>query len=352
MDGLQFPFGTYVTYPHSNGFTADGRYLLLGWLDDSRAGIQKVDLSSGEITPLWEVPTSPPRGLWFDLALEADVLVAVYSNVVWLLDLDPNQEPRCLYEPPEGRVLQELVSVNRAGTRALVGFNAPGEHGCLEIDLALGTSRVLFTKDWHANHFHYCPHDEQWIGFAHEGPTRQIPDRTWAWHAELAPEGKCVFNQQVPGGQLSVGHERWAFHDTCAVTIAYGESLAGPRGLYEVFADARPPRLVSEADRDFHCDITRDGRWAVVDTTGPSDAPGIGWENAGRINDIILVDMTTGERRRLARTGELAHRAERGPEHPYHPHPAFSPDGKSVVFNDWVEDGARVVPAARQLFLD
>ncbi|WP_405718467.1 hypothetical protein [Streptomyces sp. NBC_00046] len=76
---------------------------------------------------------------------------------------------------------------------------------------------------------------------------------------------------------------------------------------------------------DRHCDISRDGRRAVVDTTGPFDAPGRGWQDAGQVSDVVLVDMATGARTPLART-----EADR---HPRHPHPVFTPDGTAVLYN-------------------
>ncbi len=73
--------------------------------------------------------------------------------------------------------------------------------------------------------------------------------------------------------------------------------------------------------------VTRDGRWAVVDTTGPWDRPGKSWENAEDISDIVLLDMKTGERHFLARSRQYM-------RHPRHPHPVFSPDGSTIFFNE------------------
>ncbi|MER5365648.1 hypothetical protein [Streptomyces sp. NPDC002722] len=180
------------------------------------------------------------------------------------------------------------------------------------------------TGTWRSHQFH-SPYDESWLTFAHEGPSREIPDRIWARHPVRAPEGRCVFDQAAEGGTLAVGHERWMFHDLGALVCAYGESEAGPRGLYALHPDGRPARLVSAGERDWHCDISRDGRRAVVDTSGPLDAPGRGWQNAGQVSDVVLVDMATGARTLLARTA-----ADR---HPRHPHPVFTPDGTAVLHN-------------------
>jgi hypothetical protein len=115
-------------------------------------------------------------------------------------------------------------------------------------------------------------------------------------------------------------------HDRSVLAIAYGVSPEGPRGLYEVFFSGRPARLISQGDRDWHCNLSPDGGWAVVDTTGPHDLPGRGWENAEGRSDVLLVEMATGRRELLAHTTLT--------KHPWHPHPVFTPDGRGVVYSE------------------
>jgi Tol biopolymer transport system component len=128
-----------------------------------------------------------------------------------------------------------------------------------------------------------------------------------------------------------VGHERWKFHEPGAVVVGYGASRGEPRGIYEVSTSSRS-RLVSEGDRDLHVNISRDGRWIVVDTSGPHDQPGKGWEDVNGVSDILLIDAASGARRWLART-------RLGARHPYHPHPCFSPDGRHIYFNEASGEG-------------
>jgi Tol biopolymer transport system component len=160
-------------------------------------------------------------------------------------------------------------------------------------------------------------------------------DRVWGWHPQYAPDGACFFNQMPNDSErpLYAGHERWSFHDRSVLAIAYGDSPGRPRGVYESFVDGRPQRLISEGDRDMHLDVSRDGRWVVVDTSGAHDLPGKGWENADCISDILFIDRQSGERRFAARSSIT--------KHPSHPHPVFSPDGSRVYFNEGERDGTR-----------
>jgi hypothetical protein len=203
-----------------------------------------------------------------------------------------------------------------------------GSFGCYEVDTATGEASLIIEKSWWANHYHYCPHDEAWIGFCCEGETTTVPQRVWGYHAELAPAGKPLLDQhwETPGERMCVGHERWCFHDRSVVAVAYGQSAPGFGGIYEAFVDGRPSRQIGVSGRDWHVNVSRDGRWAVVDTTGPHDAPGRSWESAAQVSDVLVMDMTTGARQFVARSRQY--------RHPSHPHPIFSPDGQWIFYNE------------------
>ncbi|MFJ1614697.1 oligogalacturonate lyase family protein [Streptomyces sp. NPDC088251] len=326
--------GAHLPYPHANGFHAGGERVVLTRHSPvtGAIGLTSVRWRGEEraARALCELPPStsgPEQLLWPDVALAAERAAWVWNGALHVLDLDSGASER-LYTAAPGHTLQNLCSLTGAGDRVVVMEHPEGRETavtCLEISVSTGKTDELFGKPWFANHPAHSPHDESWLTFAHEGPSQEIPDRIWARHPTRGPEGRCVFDQATERGTLAVGHERWMFHDLGAVVCAYGESEAGPRGLYTLYPDGRAARLVSEGDRDWHCDISRDGRLAVVDTTGPLDAPGRGWQNAGQVSDVVLVDVATGARTPLART-----EADR---HPRHPHPVFTPDGTAVLYN-------------------
>lgn len=354
--------GSYATYPHSNGFLRGSRRVVLGVaggppelvsvdLDDLAAGpvvvvgADEFARATEAVTdvPVWSAghPTTPVP--WFDIALEADVLVTYWGNRLLVTDtLESSGGLRSLYRPEPGWVLHELMSISADGESAFVSESDGEEWVLRRVSVPVGSSEVLIRVPWHANHVHPVPADESWIMFSHEGQAATVSDRMWALHPRLAPAGQVAFDQRavadVAGATVSIGHERAKFHEPGAVVVAYGESPVAPRGLFETYLDGRPPRLVSTGDRDWHCGISRDGRSMVVDTSGPWDRPGRGWFDAGNQSSIILIDPATGSRRELAKTGFIAH--------PYHPHPSFTPDGGDVVFNHVAYD-ERGVPVSR-----
>jgi len=347
---------TYATYPHCNGYYDGGRRVVLGRadgveeligvpLDGADGGDQDeqvllpasvIAAESGISVEPWS-PEEPLRSVpWFDVALEAQTLICVRGDAVFIVELAAAERtPRVAYRPRDDWALDGLSSITADGRTAVIGEARDGEYRGLLLDVADGTAREIVRHPWHANHFHFSPSDESWVGYSHEGPAASLDDRLWGWHADHAPQGRPMVDQRAlsdePGEFVALGHERWSFHDTSVMAVAYGESVAGPRGIYEVHADGRPPRLVSAGDRDWHCGVSRDGSRIIVDTTGPAFAPGRGWADAGTRSSLVLIDVATGERRMMADTGFIAH--------PYHPHPSFTPDGSAVVLNH-VEHGA------------
>ena len=314
----------FLAYPHSNGFADGGASLLAGEFDGQEYSLVRIDLATGRDTgrfpfPIKRLSHSLPT---FEIARGTNRLFIADDGALWMSRLDEQVEPELVYRGPIS--LFEIVSASADGSR-VAGFAKTGDCYCgVQIDVSTGSATTLFTHPWWVGHVHYGPFDESLIGYCHEGKTEETSDRVWL-HSENG--NRCLFDQHWDdlSTRLSVGHERWAFHDASVVLIAYGVSIGTPRGVYESFADGRMSRLISMGDRDFHLDISRDGRWIVVDTTGPYDLPGKGWENAGIASDILLIDRASGARELLARSTE--HHTTS------HAHPVFSPDGRWIFYH-------------------
>lgn len=325
-----FSKNQYLPYPHCNGFANEGESLILGQLGAADAALVIHDIQTGKQTHLCTFPHGPEtdKRLWFEVAEETDQLVAVSQNTIWLYDLKAPDAGRKLYAGPQDGRIHPIPATTSDGTKVTVAVHAEELSRVLQIDVRNGVAQRLFEKPWMADHFHYCRHDENWMGFSHEGACATVPDRVWGWHHTHSPQGMCFFNQHShnPNRVLFAGHERWCFHETSALVVAYGDSPGTPRGIYEVFVDGRSQRLVSEGNRDWHVNVSHDGQWAVVDTTGPHTLPGKGWENANNRSDVLLLNMKSGERTFLAHS-------RIGMGHA-HPHPVFSPDGHWIFFNE------------------
>lgn len=342
--------GSYITYPHMNAFAFDGKYLVFAKVADQKIEFWMRHLPTGKSSRLADFgPQQPGKSLiWYEVALHGDRLAIVYDNQAHIMDLQSPQYWRKVYEAAPAAQLDGLCSLSKDGTKLLLRESLGDTHRAFELDLTKGVLTNLFTVDWYANHFHYCPYDENWVAYSHEGPAEQIIDRCWVWHPKQASQGRLVFNQISPnpeGFRLSVGHERWAFHGASAYVPAYAVSPTGPRGLYEIFADGRSPRLLWESDVLWHCNMDLTGRFAVVDTTGPFREEMLTSQEfelyrnlhvetdrkrGSNASDVVLLDL---QNHRFLPISTV----ERS-RHPYHPHPAISPDHRHVIWNDSRED--------------
>jgi hypothetical protein len=338
--------GSYLTYPHMNAYGGGSRTLAYKRIQDGIPSLWLRELSAGRDMTLAKLDWGR-SGCWEIAWRSGDRMALIGDNRAWIMDLNGHGRFDEVYAPPEGATVDGLCSLSGDGRKLLVREHDNGLNRALEVDLAGGGIVELFTQEWYANHFHYCPHDESWVAFSHEGPTEEIFDRCWVWHAEQAPRGRVAFDQasEQEGVRLCVGHERWCFHDVSGYVVAYAVSPAGKRGLYEIFGDGRPAQLRWHSNVLWHCTMDASGRYVAADTTGPfrdepfSDADyqrhTDNWRRHDSVKKPMIVDVVVLD---LERQQSL-HVAEAWTQkHPYHPHPAISPDGRWVAWNDWDPD--------------
>lgn len=305
----------YFTYPHQNGFFDAGGKIVLGQMDGAgRASLWVHDLPVGTSQKIADFVLPGTRShLYYDVAESVPTLAATDTAALWIVDLTQAvPTPRRLYAPPSGNVLDDCVSIRPDASAILAAYRPSGANyptTVVRVSPSDGSATRLFTKYFRANHLQYSPRDASWFGFSRD---QGNIDRVWGHHPTKAPQGRLLWNQKSPtGGDLRVGHEVWCRHDLSIVGVAYPASPGTPRGLYQVRLDGSS-RVVQAADNYNHCNISRDGRLAVADTT---------------TGGVVLVDMA-GQvpPRELADT--------RVASHPRHPHPHFTPDGAKVVYND------------------
>jgi hypothetical protein len=325
---------THLTYPHTNGFTPDGRAVVIAQMEGETVSFWRCELETHEMSLVTRIAWDASGGrdaLFFDIALRAPRMAVFDYEKLLVFDLNAPQMPLREIAAPPGSTFQ-LGSMAPNGAKVLVGVNhnvAPGakssqqfqagvtRHEIAEFDIESGEKRSILERDWWTNHVQLSPFDTSWIGFCHEGDTA-IPDRVWGFHPEKMPQGRLVFDQRLEDGrpQLHTGHEIWSFDKLSIYTVVFHSSPRGPKGVYEVFLDGRQPRLVTQGEYDWHTAPSRDGKWAVLDTNGPHNP------------ELFLINTQTGARAKIA---------DIGPDnwkHPYHPHPVFTPDNRFVLWND------------------
>lgn len=328
---------TYFTYTHCNAFMPDGHTHVVARGENKGVSFFGFEPNRGEVTELGAIPGAD---LYYSISDDGRTMAESDGSRLLAWDVGSKQPPRVLIHDEPDRVGQwhlHISEIARDGRSLLTMRAHKGgpyrtlpdgravQFQILKYDLTTDKTEVCLEADWFTNHVHYSPCDPKWISIAHEGDSDKIHDRLWAWNAVEAPDGRRLFDQGLGDHTLYVGHERAVFDKPAVIFVAFGASPGRPTGLYEVDFQGRS-RLVSEGPRDWHCNISRDGTWAVVDTTGPHDAAGRGWANSGSTSDVVAINTRTGARCFLHRSSFT--------QHPYHPHPHISPDGRWVILND------------------
>ena len=305
----------YFTYPHRTGFFDGGRKIVLGQIDGrgkSSLWVQSIQGGTSRKIGSFTLPAGRDF-IYYDIAEDRWLLAASDTRSVWTIDLrQASPTPRRLYTAPPGNSLDDLVSVRYDGSTILAAYRPTGANSpttVVSIKVSDGTVTRLFSKNFRANHLQYSPNDPAWFGFSRDEGNI---DRIWGYHHALRRPGNCS-GTSGPRAAASCGS---AMRSGAATGSRSWRSPTAPaparlRGLYLVQPDGSS-RLVQSGDDYLHCNIRRDGRFAVVDTFG---------------GDVILIDMAGN-----AAPRQIAH--TRFAAHPRHPHPHFTPDGTKVVYND------------------
>lgn len=336
---VRSPENTYFTYPHSNGFLSDGTAVFASPTGAGGTSLDFIAFHPDDPKSARRLASVTKTRAYYSIARTDLMVTSKIDGSADVLDFSPrgNPAPRQIFRR-EGWHLAADNDISPDGSRVVVtrtlydANKRPAAFGMDLIDVASGASRTL-KQDWQMDHAHFSPFDPTWISFC---DNRNNQDRMWLWNQAQAPQGKHLFNQRKPDGTYyEVGHERAMFNKPALVVIAYGNrGNALPRGLFEVGFDGSV-RLVSESNLDMHCNISRDGRWAVVSLIGTNDPsrkrPDPNWLNTGLgygFSDVMLVNMRTGQRQFLYR-GTNATKGQ-----PYEVQPSISPDDRWVFLKD------------------
>lgn len=332
------PANSYYTYSHSNAFLPDGHTFVAAQSEGVKTRFIAVDPAKNIQTPVGEV-----ENIRMFYSISNNGLLAFITNDMKLEVLDitkPGMLPKVVAQAPESWRYSQSPDISADGHQITVDRHEYTAHRHIisVYNVETGKERIVTEKSWLANHACFFPSDNDWIMFVHSGNTpqeikdSQIEGRIWAWNEEKLPEGKMLFTQKDESRVLSTTHPIPMYHKRSILFVMDPESVGMAPGLYEVNTEGEY-RCVSPSDYDLHCNISRDGRLAVVDTRKMVNEPSIARpKTSSRISDIVLVNMANGKRLFLYRSTMKSH--------PYHVHPHISPDGRWIVFTDFDEKRA------------
>jgi hypothetical protein len=337
---VRSPANTFFTYPHSNGFLSNEVCVIAQPGSDPNApGVDYLsfNLVNGATTFLKHVRGS--RG-YYSIS-ENGLMLLTQEHGALLIDLRGNADDREILSSADWKVHADC-DISPDGTKALVTrshYSDPLKHRIDVIDIKSGHLQIIEEADWIIDHGHFSPFAPSWVCFC-DGERRAV-HRVWIYDQNQNSAPRTIFDQ-TEGQRLlfDIGHERAMYSKPALLVVAYGDSTTAARGLYEADFDGHV-RLISASNRDFHCNVSRDGRWAVVSLQGRANLsaakvdvsirPDPTWLETGMgfaDSDVLVVNMESGARRFLYR-GTNATKGQ-----PYEVQPAISPDGRWVLLKD------------------
>lgn len=220
---------THHLYFTNPGWYRDGKSLLLHSDRGGDVNLYGIDLESGELTQLTDVPSAPPpetgvRGGCVNP--RRDEAYFWRGPELRALDLVTFEE-RPLYTVPEGRVGGN-TTVTADGRYVCTSLNddlrgrfpldlAHGYVGFYEswaahprsriarIDVDRGGAEVVFEEDEWITHVNTSPGLPDVITFCHEGPWQHVEQRIWG--LDVSRGRTWPIRPQAPGER--VGHEYW-----------------------------------------------------------------------------------------------------------------------------------------------
>ena len=323
-------------YFTNDGWYDDGRRLLFNSDRGGAHNLYSVDLESGRVAQLTDLPrlSEPYTQFGRNAGLDAANGVAYFWYGERLLGLDLGSLTLdVLFETPDGFTysgahnsvtadgkyvctsVREPVDASSAAER----WNANPHTRILRIPVDGGDAEVLHEEDTELSHTNASPTRPELLTYAQEGPWEQTTQRIWGLNAETGETWKI---RPESSGEM-IGHEFWladggdvgyhgryengrAFYGVTRYDNENRVELAVPRGLLETdgprghFHSHSREAVVADGTPEFPYLLL----WRLNDRGDGYGAP----------RKLLRHDLSTFEFGRL------------------HVHPRFGPDGNRVLF--------------------
>lgn len=211
----------------------------------------------------------------------------------------------------------------------------------IRIDLATGQRETILEQRGWLGHPQYRPCDDNTVAYCHEGPHDLVDARMWFVN-EDGTNVRCG-KTHAPGESCT--HEFWVPNGTSMIYVSYlkGES---DRWIRRLNPDTLQDEALLRMSPCSHLMSNFDGSLLVGDGCAtPADVEDTGGHVIEPDPFLHLFDVSSNEQTRLAKHSS-SWNVYKGSRQVTHPHPAFSPDERSVLFScdmDGAEPGLFLV---------
>ncbi|MDR0902039.1 MAG: oligogalacturonate lyase family protein [Opitutaceae bacterium] len=283
-------------------------------LTDSLAGAVKAPETYERV-----VVTLPADAQGGQFALDADEKTLYWNISLWRPEAPPRQQPETARDAKGNRAIDNRntdPTETREAARQRFTEAGKGKSAIRAIDIATGKIRDVLTVDLRMGHMQANPWTPGEIIYCHEtgGDVPPPFNRIWAVNADGT-------NNRPAYAELP---DEWVTHETVAGPDELLFNIMGHlpylrehgSGIAVVNLRTREMKLLGQVEEPmpngtrggfWHCNGSRDGRWAVGDTF---------------LGSVYAINRETGKRTLLT-TGHKMR--------PDHTHPIVSPDSKRVA---------------------
>jgi oligogalacturonide lyase len=296
--------GSESLYFHQNGFSADGKKLVI----KAPGGISTVNLDTREIDLV-----VPGRARLLLTGRKTGHIYFIRDEAVWAANMDSHEVRRVTSLPKDlrgsnvavncdetiivglatdinGRTKARNVSDDSHGGRLLRRWSAGSPMVIYTINIATGETKIIHrSNDW-LNHLQCSPTDPQQILFCHEGPWHLV-DRVWlvrtdgsdlrlvhprtmsmeiAGHEFFGPDGRTIwYDLQTPrsekfwlaGYEFQTGARTWYHLNRPEWSVHYNVS---PDGKLFAGDGGGPHSVANQARGDESLDHPANGQWIYL----------------------------------------------------------------------------------------
>ncbi len=304
-------FPTVNTHPyfHANSFTPDSRALIFHSLSEAKreSGIDvfKIKVDGSGLTKLRD----GKKGGGGVLSNDGKLMYYYIGGEMRRVDMESFEDEKVGFIP--GVIGGGVGSMSVGDDRYICGAELEdGTWGILDYHTDGSKSGILYKSPQVMIHVQFDLMDSEDIIFWTVEASGGKSERYNISHIKSdGSSPRVLYKNQL--GAWSSGHFMWLGRTKEVISTLLPERWA----IVKIGLDGNAYEVIAEGENFWHAASSFDGEWIVSDTLAPDTG-------------LKLVNVKTGKFATICRS-----KSSNGKPDWTHPHPAFSPNGKMVVYN-------------------